>query len=220
MAKNGGPARDAPEDWLVWHFTHRDNLEAILEAGAILPASDVQPIRSVANQSVKDRRTYSVDPDADYPESTVHDHVPFYLTAKSPMLYAVTSPGDAPYKADSSDLVFMGVLLGDLVDSGMTWCVSNGNAASEYTDFSRELSDLGAFVDFDLLGQRMWRNTTDDPHRQGRRAAECLVYGEVPLEYVRVVVTRDEEGLADARAAFESVGGSRQYHAMRDVFYF
>lgn len=65
----------------------------------------------------------------------------------------------------------------------------------------------------------MWRNTPEDPYRQGRRAAECLVLGEVPLHLGRVIVTRDAAGLNQPRELFKTVGGTRQYHAMRDIFY-
>lgn len=214
-----GPRRERPEDWLVWHFTHKDNLGAICSSGSLIPSSRVAPRRSVANDDVKKRRTYWVRPDEDYPESAVRDHVPFYIAAKSPMLYAVTSPGSQPYKALSRDLIFLGVVLADIIEAGLTWCISDGNASSEYTAFSRNLGDIGSFVDFDLLCQKMWNNTPDDPYRQGRRAAECLVLGEVPLDLVRVIVTRDDAGLRQPRQLFETVGGPRQYHAMDDIFY-
>jgi hypothetical protein len=214
-----GPQRERPHDWLVWHFTHRNNLEEICASGSLLPSSRVHPRRSVANEDVKGRRTYRVKPDEDYPESTVRDHVPFYIAAKSPMLFAVTSPGTAPYKALSSDLVFIGVVLGDLIEADLIWCISNGNASSEYTQFSRDLSTIGGFVDYNLLCQTMWNNTPEDQYRQGRRAAECLALGEVPLHLSRVIVTRDPAGLTQPRELLKTVGGARQYHAMRDIFY-
>jgi hypothetical protein len=214
-----GPQRERPRDWLVWHFTHRENLEEICAFGSLRPSSHVHPQRSVANEDVKMRRTYPVDPDEAYPESTVRDHVPFYIAAKSPMLFAVTSPGTQPYKAESSDLVFIGVVLGDLIDSGLTWCISNGNASTEYTDFSRDISTLGSFVDFDLLCQKMWKNTPEDQHRQGRRAAECLVLGEVPLHLSRVIITRQSSGLIQPKELFKTVAGARQYHATSQIFY-
>jgi hypothetical protein len=214
-----GPQRDLPQDWLVWHFTHRDNLEEICASGWLLPSSQIHPRRSVANEDVKGRRTYLVKPDEDYPESTVRDHVPFYIAAKSPMLFAVTSPGNQPYKASSSDLVFIGMVLGDLIEAGLTWCISNGNASSGYTQFSRDLTKIGSFVDYSLLCQKMWKNTPDDQNRQGRRAAECLVLGGVPLHLSRVIVTRDPAGLTKPGELLKTVGGARQYHAMRDIFY-
>ena len=220
MARGGqGPRRDSPRDWVAWHFTHRDNLEAICGAGRLLPSASVKPVRNVANPSVKERRTWAVEPDPDYPRSTVHEHVPFYLAAKSPMLFVVTRSGEETYRAESSDLVFLGVALGDVIDSGATWCVSDGNAASAYTQFSREFDTLGNFVDFDLLCQKIWKNTADDGNRQGRRAAELLVAKEVPLELVSVVLTRNETELGYARERFGAVSGQRQYFAMTAVFY-
>ena len=216
---DAGPRRDNPRDWLVWHFTHKLNLGAICASGKLLPASSVEPPRNVANQDVKGRRSMPVRPDTEYPPSSVHDHVPFYIAAKSPMLFVVTQSGKESYRARSADLVFMGAVLGDLIDARVTWCVSDGNAAAGYTQFTRVVDDLSGFVDFDLLCQRMWRNTAEDPHRQGRRAAECLVLGEVPLELIRVVVTRNESDLDFVRAAFSSVGGERQYFAKQDIFY-
>lgn len=167
----------------------------------------------------KSARTWAVEPDPDYPKSTVHEHVPFYLAAKSPMLFVVTRSGDEAYRAKSSDLLFLGVALGDVIDSGATWCVSDGNAATAYTQFSRDLDSLGNFVYFDLLCQRMWNNTADDSNRQGRRAAELLVSKEVPLELVSVVLTRNQPELGYARECFRAVSGPRQYHAMTAVFY-
>lgn len=220
VARNGRPARERPDDWIVWHFTHRDNLADICRAGSLLPASSVNPARSVANDVVKGRRTYAVTPDGTYPPCTVHDHVPFYIAAKSPMLFAVTSPGTAAYKAHSSDLVFLGAALGELHRAGLTWCVSNGNAASGYTAFSREMGSLGDFIDFDLMCEQDWRNTADDPFRKGRRAAECLVLGSVPLELVSVVVTKDAAGLRYAQRLLEPVGGARHYCIKPEIFFF
>jgi hypothetical protein len=214
-----GPRRDNVRDWLVWHFTHRGNLPAICRVGHLLPSALVQPYRSVANESVKDRRTYEVDPDDAYPKSTVRDHVPFYIAAKSPMLYAVTSPGNQPYKAKASDLVFMGCAVGDVMDAGLTWCFSNGNASSGYTSFSREIDRIGTFVDFDLLCQKMWKNTPDDAMRQGRRAAEFLVLHGVPLELVSVVVTRHQRDLDEVRGLFPARSPARWYGATDAIFF-
>lgn len=214
------PQRHRPRDWFVWHFTHKDNLQSITGDGCLLPSSRATPQRSVANEEVKSRRTYQVRPDPSYPLSTVREHVPFYIAAKSPMLYVVTRPGPESYRTQSSDLVFMGLTLGDIVDAGLTWCVSNGNASSRYTQFSHDLVQMGGFVDFDLLCQRMWSETQEDPFRPGRRAAECLVLGRVPLNLVSVIVTRDTGGLGLPKRLFENVGGVRQYRAMREIFYY
>ncbi|GAA4380514.1 DUF4433 domain-containing protein [Nocardioides caricicola] len=220
VARGGqAPAQDGASEWLAWHFTHVDNLPEIVAEGALLPSSEVDPVVNVANRGVKERRaTIRVDPDADYPESVVSEHVPFYIAAKSPMLYVVNR-GHDDYDGGCDDLVFLGFVLEDLALSDAVWCVSDQNAATSRVAFTRDLETLGTFVDFDLLCQRMWRNTLDDPDRQSRRAAEVLVYAEFPLEMVQVVVAKNERTLETAREAFEGVGGDRQYHVVRELFY-
>lgn len=219
VARGGGPARDAPAEWLAWHFTHIDNLPDIVAQGALLPPSAVDPVVNVANRGVKERRTsIPVDPDPQYPSSVVSEHVPFYIAAKSPMLYVVNR-GHADYGGGCDDLVFLGFVLGDLAESGATWCVSDQNAATLRVAFSRDLDTLGSFVDYDLLCRRMWNNTPDDPDRQSRRGAEVLVLDQFPLEMVQVVVTKNKRTLDAAQSILEAVGGQRQYHVVRDLFY-
>lgn len=220
MKRGGGlPDRGCPRDWLAWHFTHVDNLKGIAAAGALLPASAVEPTVNVANKKVKDRRrTIRVIPDADYPESYVSDHVPFYIAAKSPMLYVVHR-GHIYYAGGSDCLVLLGFVLGDLAASGCVWCATNQNASSSAVGFSRRLDEIGEFVDFDLLCQRDWYNTSDDPDRKSRRAAEILVRDRVDLEWVRVVLAKKPRTLEVAKQTLKDVGGIRQYHVVPRMFY-
>src|SRR5258705_8178260 len=88
VARNGGPDRQRPHDWIVWHFTHVDNLPSIITPGRLLADAAIPPATDVAYSGVKElRRHKAVSPDADYPKSMASDHVPFYIAARSPMLY-------------------------------------------------------------------------------------------------------------------------------------
>ncbi|WP_433797867.1 DUF4433 domain-containing protein [Actinoplanes sp. CA-252034] len=213
------PRRDNVRDWIVWHFTHISNIPNICQQERLLPSSAIQPSRSVANKEVKERRTFAVAPDESYPKSTVREHVPFYIAAKSPMLFVVTSSGSDAFKAPSSELVFFGVVVADLVDAGLTWCFSNGNAASSYTSFNRDLDQIGNFVDFDLLCATMWGKTTDDGSRPSRRAAECLVLNEVPLSLISLVATRTAHTLEKIRENFRDDAPRRIFKATDVLFY-
>lgn len=219
VARNGGPRRDGPRDWVVWHFTHVDNLPSIVAQGQLLPDSAVTPAAHVANDEVKERRRHKVvNPHAGYPVSMASDHVPFYIAAKSPMLFVVCR-GYGHYKGGAGPLVHLGVVLGDIIDAGLTWCASDGNAAATFTEFSSAVGELGSFVDFDLLCQRDWYNTTDDPDRKGRRSAEVLVLGAVPLELVSYVCASTEQTLATAQGLLNSVGGVRDYRVKPEMYY-
>lgn len=198
----------------MWHFTHVANLDGIVSKRHLLPDTRVQPSVDVANQEVKDRRRRkAVDPDQEYPQSVVSDHVPFYIAAKSPMLYVVCkNRGAAP-------LVQLGVAIGDLVDAGLIWCASDGNAAATFTRFSRDLTSLGEFVDYPLLCQRDWYNTPDDPDRKSRRSAEILVYQAVPVEIIRYVCASTTGTLQSAQALLGDVGGQRDYFFEPQMYY-
>jgi hypothetical protein len=214
-----GPQRGAPRDWVVWHFTHIDNLPGIASAGRLMAASGVTPQRDVANRDVKTRRARRVvDPDANYPPSVVNDHVPFYIAAKSPMLY-VMSRGHSEYQGGCEPLIFLGAFLGDIIDAGLSWCISDSNAATQYAAFSRNVDMLGSFVDFDLLRERDWYNTSEDQDRKSRRAAEALVLRSISLELISLVVARSVPMLKAAQELLESVSGVRQYLVKSEMYY-
>jgi len=159
-----------------------------------------------------------VRPDDTYPVATVAEHVPFDIAAKSPMLFVV-SKGHEEYRGGTADLVFLGAVLGDIAASGLTWCVSNGNAAASFTEFSRHLPALGSFVDFPLLQQRYWNNTPDDMNRMSRRAAELLVLGPLPLSLISIVAAKTEPVLTRAQAQMSAVGGVRECHVFPQIYY-
>lgn len=217
VAHDGGPRRDAPREWMVWHFTRIDYLPEIVDDGKLVCDDAVSPrLGSVASREVKERRRASVVTALDYPPSrTVSSHVPWYIAAKSPMLYFV-SKNFVPAVVDG--LVFLGMRLGDLADSGLEWVASDSNAAAALAEFSTDMDSLGEFVDFDLLSTRMWKNTADDPDRMTRRAAEVLVHGSVPLELVSVVIARNESTLESAQTIFEDAGFAHIRFRQSDVF--
>ncbi|QZA08825.1 DUF4433 domain-containing protein [Mycolicibacter heraklionensis] len=219
VARGGGPRREGPRDWIVWHFTHIDNLPGILGQGRLLPDAAVTPATNVANDDVKERRRHKqVNPAPGYPSSMVSDHVPFYIAAKSPMLFVVCR-GYGHYQGGSGPLVHLGIGLADIIDSGHTWCASDGNAAADFTQFSTDLTNLGNFVDFDLLCQREWYNTPEDPDRKGRRSAEVLILGDVPIELITHVCCSNIDTLTRAQTIFKNVGGTRDYIVEPGLYY-
>lgn len=217
---SGFPQRATPRDWLVWHFTHSANLSSIVASGHLRASTKQDPLVNVANQDVKAlRRGIKVCPDKAYPMGkSVADHVPFYIAAKPPMLYAVTR-GHQDYRGGCDSLVFMGLPIGSIVNSGIVWCASDANAATDFVRFTRNVELLGNFVDFDLLCEQMWNRTPDDPNRPSRRAAEVLVLDRLPVEMITHVIARTGDTLDEARSAFESVGGSRQYRVEKHFYH-
>lgn len=134
------------------------------------------------------------------------------------MLY-VMARGHDGYRGGCAPLIFLGVVLGDIIDSGLTWCASDSNAATKYAAFSRDVATLGSFVDFDLLQQRDWYNTAEDADRKSRRAAEVLVLKEVPLALISVVVAKSDHVLTQARRIMRGSSDTRQYRVATELYY-
>ncbi|TDV40742.1 uncharacterized protein DUF4433 [Actinophytocola oryzae] len=211
------PRQDNPRDWLVWHVTHVENLVDIASTGALVARST--PRVSIALKSVNGRRPHiPVAPDDSYPANrVVSDHVPFYFAAKSPMLLRVKS-GHVDYQGGDDPLVFVGLAVGDAVDSSMTWCVSDQNAAVDIVEFTRELDQIGTFIDFPLMRQKMWNNTPQDPNRQSRPAAEFIILDKLPLNYISHVVTKNSTTMARVKQILSDVDGI-SYIVDRNFYY-
>jgi ssDNA thymidine ADP-ribosyltransferase DarT-like protein len=221
-ATGGRPPRiDAPSDWLAWHFTTWANLTRIVQTGCLRADRAAQPPEAVGDQAIKQNRLMRpvILDKPDYPSTvTVGDHVPFYFTPRSPMLRRVLG-GGAPYQGDHTGLVMLGIGLRTVVECGLTWCVSDCNAASPVVRFTCDLGSIGTFIDFPLMTEFMYRKTDDDPHRPTRRGAELLILDHVPVELITHIVTSTANGRTRAREVLQTVGGTRHYEVQPCFLY-
>ncbi len=210
----GGPLRDRPQDWLVWHMTHVANLNSIAQLGEIRSASQGPPNVNIANLGVKDRRrSVVVNPDSEYPQGlSVADHVPFYFAARSPMQYSIAH-GHQSFVDGNDSVIFLGVTIERIIAAGLTWCASDRNASLATAAFTSDMDGLGRFIDYALMLERQWASTDKDLDKSSRRAAEFLVLSSIPASEISVVVAKDPTMLGLAAKALTNVSGDRQYVA-------
>jgi hypothetical protein len=97
--------------------------------------------------------------------------------------------------------VYLAVKVGAVVDSGVGWVVTDGNAAATITRFSAEIDIVDQLVDWPLMAATMWNDTVDDQDRQRRRTAELLVHRELPLSLVRGLAVWSDQHARVARAS-------------------
>jgi hypothetical protein len=177
--------------WIL-HFTHVDNLPAIVESGRLV--CDLMARKGLMRAEVGDpqikesrrRRAIPVDPGGQ-----VGEYVPFYFAPRSPMMFRIACDcrdGVAGRYGDGDrPLVYLAVTVGAVVDAGLVWVATDGNAATATTEFSSDLVRLDAMIDWPLMAAKQWSNTPDDPDRQRRRMAEFLVHHQVPLSVIHQV---------------------------------
>lgn len=219
-----------PRCGLLFHFTHVDNLPAILEAGALLSDSVVEAHGLLANEAgdpeIKERRRRQ--PVTCPPGGVVADYVPFYFAARSPMMYKLYAGGVPSFTGDHRDLVYFVSDVGHMVGAGVPFAISDRNAAKALADFTNDPSVLGDlameaprsdFVDWPLMRATMWNNTLADGERMERRMAEFLVHGEVPFNLVRRVAVRSEAHKARVERLFDSAGVGMTLMVKPDWYY-
>ncbi len=77
-----------PQPTPIFHITNIDNLSLILAGGTLRTIADLKATgvayTSIAHQNIQDRRAYTQVPCG--PGGCLHDYVPFYFGARSPML--------------------------------------------------------------------------------------------------------------------------------------
>lgn len=124
----------------------------------------------------------------------VADYVPFYFSAKSPMLYfAHTENPLSPFKNGQRELAHLVSHIDVIHQLGGSYAITDRNAALGYARQSDDLNDLDDLIDWTLQEQRYWNNTPNEPDRMERRMAEFLVHSECAVQVFLEVVVMEEE---------------------------
>jgi len=123
------------------------------------------------------------------------------------------------YHGGDRPLVYLALQVGAVVDAGLPWVATDGNARAVITRFTDRLADLTTMVDQPLMRARMWNSTPDDPDRERRRMAELLIHRSVPLMLFHEVGTYSEEYSERTRRALGSHPLSARVVVRRDWYY-
>ncbi|MCK2236250.1 MULTISPECIES: DUF4433 domain-containing protein [unclassified Crossiella] len=182
------------EDPRIFHFTHIDNLAAVLEHGALVADCSMRAAGTrcseTGNPEIKQRRRFrsvSVQPGG-----VVGDYVPFYFAPRSPMLFKVARKNFAQGRRVQNELIYL-VSRVSAVEAVRPVVCSDRNAAASLVEFKSGTAGLGHLVDWDLMRSAMWNDTDDDPDRRQRRMAELLVHESVPIGCLTGIGVRGTE---------------------------
>ena len=174
-------------------FTHLDNLDAVLNAGALRCDKSVRAsgslVTETADPSVKQRRRSVSVPGSD---GVLADYVPFYFAPRSPMLLRVATGRVPNYSDGQNPIVFFVVDIDRVIQAGHVVTATDGHPVSPFTKFLLNRSAMESEIDWELMGLQFWNVTTDDGDRERRRQAEFLVRGEVQLSEILGLAVRNE----------------------------
>lgn len=219
-----------PRCGLLFHFTHVDNLPAVLEAGALLSDAVVMANGLLANEAgdpqIKERRRRKSVTCS--PGGVVADFVPFYFAARSPMMLLLKSGRVATFTGDHRDLVYLVSDVQRIVEARLPFVITDRNAAGGLADFANDVSILGdlaapspqsEFVDWPVMNETWWHDTLEYPDRMERRMAEFLVHGQVPLDLLLGVAVHSDVQKPRIEQMFVDAGRATEVVARPDWYY-
>lgn len=185
-----------------YHMTHKKNIFNIFKYGLLshnyAHSKGIVKV-DISDHDVNDRRTRK-DP---FYNKSLHDYVPFYINPKNPMLYV--------RKNEQDDILLIGVKPMKLLNR--SFLITDGNAASDYTNFSDSATFL-ASLDWQVLKADYWNSFQDGKRK---RCAEVLIPTSVPLTDIGEIVSNNNYSLGYARKAGE---GYNINFVVRKEFYF
>lgn len=170
-----------PEEYrgrFFYHFTHVDNIDSIVENGALLSTNLKKKYgishHNIANVDIQNRRSEMKVPVG--PGGVVHDYVPFYFTSINPMLLGLLNRKviDQPY------ICFIAVSIDKIVNDSVIFTDASANTRllPNFYDSPDDLSRLN----WELIDSKKWKDSSDKEKHQ--RMAEVLVHHKVPLSWI------------------------------------
>lgn len=186
----------------VFRMTHIDNVPFIVRNGLWSELSEVQDPRFVpiGNPSIIEKRTHK-PVGANPPGGVLGEYIPFYFAGRSPMLLNIAT-GYGVDKVPQKDIVFIVCDAIEIINAGIPYCFTDGNAANRTSTFYNNLYGLQE-LDWDTIRARMWANNDDDFDRVRKKMAEFLVKEHVPAYLIRGFVVRN----TDAEQRLASISG-------------
>jgi len=161
----------------IYRLTHLDNLPVCLQRGGLHAPNhtprDGLVYKTIHNPDIqRERRTKKVPCG---PGGVIHDYVSFYFGPRSPLLYQLHTGWVAGYDEGQEPLIYLVSTAQAICGAARGFAFSDGHGIAAFTKWYDDLTDLDK-VDWDIVGQRYWRDDVDDMDRQRRKQAEFLVH--------------------------------------------
>jgi hypothetical protein len=161
----------------IFHITCVDNLASILTVGGLYAKNQHQQAGisyiDIAHQSIQDRRaTTQVTCGV---RGNLHDYVPFYFAARSPMLYAIHGGNVNHYPHGQESIIHLVSNAQSIQRISCRFVFTDGHGTVHLTQFFDELNDLDK-IDWKIMKENFWGDTPEDGDRKRRRQAEFLVH--------------------------------------------
>lgn len=187
----------------IFRMTHIDNVPFIVNNGLWSKLSGTQDpsFVPIGNPSIIDKRTnkpVGINP----PGGVLGEYIPFYFSGHSPMLLNIAT-GHGVNKVPQRDIVFLVCDAVEIINAGIPYCFTDGNAANQTSTFYNTLFGLQE-LDWNTISATYWKNTDEDFDRGRKKMAEFLVKEHIPANMIRGIIVRN----IDAKQRVETMVGA------------
>lgn len=207
------PEYSIPTD--IYHFTHIDNLSALINTGAILCKNEMtnrsSNYKSSAFDSVQEQR--QVHPVPVSPSGTIHDYVPFYFNSLSPMLYTIKN-GNID-GVTMSDLIFFKSTAQAVEAAGNGFAFTDGHGIMVLSDYYNDLADLDK-IPWNVVNARYWN---DFPDGRRLRQSEFLVYEKFDWNLVETIGVYNSDMINKVKTLIDSLPHKPSVEIKRNWFF-
>ncbi len=121
------------------------------------------------------------------PGGTIHDYVPFYFGARSPMLLQLQTGQVEGYTEGQEPLIYLVSNAQAIAEAGRRFVFSDGHGLARFTEWHDDLARLDV-VDWKCVAARQWNDTAAEPDRQRRKQAEFLIHNFCPWPLIQEIV--------------------------------
>lgn len=176
----------------IFRMTHLSNVSHALQNGLWTkgaPNANTN-YESIGDSSIISSRTAM--PVNVPPGGTMADYIPFYFGARSPMLYVIKNGYNFVKKTRQSEIVYLVVPYSKVLEHGLKWFFTDGNARDYSSQHFSSESDFGK-LDWDTIMSQDWANSEDDRDRKRRKQAEFLIYQHVPASCFSHIIAYDSK---------------------------
>lgn len=157
---------------MIYHITHIDNLESIIELG-LLCHNDAPTEIDISNMSINDVRKEKKEP---FYNRSLHDYVPFFFNPRNPMWFSLKDE----YKDNMIILAFDE----DELDLDNNVIFTDKNARNNNAEFFNDKYDAMENIDWDLV----WSEKSDrDKDMKSAMMAEILILKKIPIKYLKKI---------------------------------
>ena len=173
----------------IYHISHIDNLASIIQENGLW--SDSKRIErglrynKIGYQHIKDRRLRR--PVAVAAGGFLGDYVPFYFAPRSPMLYTINKGSVPDYDEGQQPIVHLVSNVNIILSTSAQFAFTDRHADLAWTAYSDDINQIDNMVDFNIMQNRMWNNTSSNPDRMERRQAEFLVHHFFPWNNITMI---------------------------------